>query len=314
MALWTTDGVRQKERFDSWEAVISQAINAATATADRHERGDFEAQLFARSYGALRVAWFRSEQHRIARTSKHIRGEADHPYLVSLQVAGRSSIVQGDLCFHLDVDEIAIVDTRLPYELNHSPNVERLIAVLPRAALESRIPWLRRRHSLKIEKHFQYSDLSRGHIRELVSREDKLEIESSLLAENVCNLLALSTRDVQVDHLDSAMQIEMILSFCRNNIANPKLSAGLVSAYFGMSLRTLHGRFERLGQTFGDWVLEQRLEACRRALQDPKQARYTISEIVYRNGFNDVSHFCRMFKRRYQLTAREWRSQAARPN
>ncbi|MGY8635436.1 helix-turn-helix domain-containing protein [Bradyrhizobium sp. 14AA] len=311
MGLWTTDNVRQKDRFDVWEAVVSRAIN--TATADREGRGDFEAQLVARSYGSMRVAWFHSEQHRIARTHKHIRAEDDHPYLVSLQVSGRSSIAQCDARFHLDVDEIAIVDTRFPYEIDFSPHVERMIAVLSRATLESRIPSLRRRHTLKIEADFRYSDLSRRHIRELVSREDKPEGETSLLAENVCNLLALATRDVQIDQFEDAMQIETILSFCRNNIADPELSAGLVSAHFDISLRTLHARFERLGLTFAGWVLERRLEACRQALLDSRQSKYTISEIAYRNGFNDLSHFCRMFKRRYHLTAREWRSQA-RPN
>jgi AraC-like DNA-binding protein len=310
MTLWTTDSVQRNQRFDLWQGVVCESIN--NVTADCAERKDFTARLVARTFGSLKMAWFHSGEHRVKRTPQHIRSESDHAYLVSLQVAGRSSIVQGESAFHLDPDELAIVDTAKPFELVFSPDVERLVAVLPRASLEARIPWLKRHHTLKIGKDAPYSELSRSHIRELVSKEKKLDIEASLLAENVCNLLALATRDSTIEQLDSELQLEMILSFCRANIADPHLSPGMVAGHFAISLRTLHVRFERIGQTFGEWVLARRLDACRQALQDPLQSRSTITEIVYRNGFNDLSHFCRMFKRHYGQSARAWRLQATK--
>ena len=72
--------------------------------------------------------------------------------------------------------------------------------------------------------------------------------------------------------------------------------------------RTLHSRFGQIDQTFGRWVLQSRLEACARALRDPNQRLLNISEIAYRLGFNDLSHFNRAFRAHFDMPPGEWRS------
>lgn len=312
MTTWTTDSVMEGQRFDFWQDVVCQSI--LNVAADLPAQLGFHASLYGQSYGALRVASFRSREHQIMRSLRHIKADEDPSYIISLQIRGRSDISQGDCSFSLEADEIAIVDGSQPFQLRFSSSVERLVAVVPRSILEPRIPWLKRHHTLKISREAPYAELARPHIHHLVQNKDLQEIEANLLAENLCNLLALSTRETQTRRLENDVQFEMITSFCRNNLSNSKLSPGFVASYFGISLRTLHVRFEKFGQPFGDWVLERRLESCRQALRDPKQSDESVSEIVYRAGFNDLSHFCRMFKRRFGLTAREWRSQTVRPN
>ncbi len=68
------------------------------------------------------------------------------------------------------------------------------------------------------------------------------------------------------------------------------------AARFGISVRTLNLRFETLGQSFGRWLLENRLDACGKALRDLRQQSSSISEIAYRWGFNDLSHFNKAFR------------------
>jgi AraC family transcriptional regulator, positive regulator of tynA and feaB len=51
--------------------------------------------------------------------------------------------------------------------------------------------------------------------------------------------------------------------------------------------------------------LENRLEACRKALRD--QPGRSISEIAWGWGFNDLSHFTKSFRARFGLSPREWR-------
>jgi AraC-like DNA-binding protein len=74
--------------------------------------------------------------------------------------------------------------------------------------------------------------------------------------------------------------------------------------------RTLHSRFGQIDQTFGRWVLQSRLEACARALRDPNQRLLNISEIAYRLGFNDLSHFNRAFRAHFDMPPGEWRNTA----
>ena len=129
-----------------------------------------------------------------------------------------------------------------------------------------------------------------------------------ILTENLCNLLALaSAKDVAPDRVQPELQIEAILAFCRQNLHDPDLSPQRVADRFGISVRTVHLRFTQIGQTFGRFVLDSRLEACGAALRDQNQRALNISDIAYRWGFNDLSYFNKAFRTRFDTTPREWR-------
>jgi AraC family transcriptional activator of tynA and feaB len=55
------------------------------------------------------------------------------------------------------------------------------------------------------------------------------------------------------------------------------------------------------------WVWSERLERCRRDLEEPLLRVRTVSEIAYSWGFSDVSHFSRSFKQKFGITPRECR-------
>jgi AraC-like DNA-binding protein len=103
------------------------------------------------------------------------------------------------------------------------------------------------------------------------------------------------------------LQMEALLAFCRQNLSDADLSPQQPADYLGISVRTLHLRFRGIGQTFGRWLLENRLEGCGAALRDANQRTLNISEIAYRWGFNDLSYFNKAFRAHYGMTPGEWR-------
>jgi AraC-like DNA-binding protein len=104
--------------------------------------------------------------------------------------------------------------------------------------------------------------------------------------------------------------MEALFAFCRQQLHDADLSAQQAADHIGISVRTLHSRFRQIGQTFGRWLLEQRLQCCSAALRDPRQRARNISAIAYAWGFNDLSHFNRVFRQRYDMTPGEWREAA----
>jgi AraC-like DNA-binding protein len=135
------------------------------------------------------------------------------------------------------------------------------------------------------------------------------ETEASLLADNLCNLVALSAADgVPATRLQGELQLAALLAFCRENLQNPDLSPQRAADHVGISLRTLHSRFRQTGRSFGRWVLENRLERCSAALRDPHQRRQNISEVAYRWGFGDLSYFNKAFRAQFGMTPGDWRS------
>jgi len=134
------------------------------------------------------------------------------------------------------------------------------------------------------------------------------ETETGLLADSLCNLVALAAaEDFPANRLEPDLQMEALFAFCRRQIHDAELSAQQAADHIGISVRTLHARFRQIGQTFGRWLLEQRLQRCSAALRDPQQRPQNISTIAYAWGFNDLSHFNRMFRQRFDMTPSEWR-------
>lgn len=58
------------------------------------------------------------------------------------------------------------------------------------------------------------------------------------------------------------------------------------------------------GSTISGALLRRRLDAVCEALAD---RRFSIAELCYRCGFNDISYFYRAFRARTGMTPRAWR-------
>jgi AraC-like DNA-binding protein len=200
-------------------------------------------------------------------------------------------------------------DCRQPYRASLSNDGYRAVALVPRAMIDWRAPWLRHRPVSKLDPSSPFMALARQHFIHLVS-QDLNETETNLLTDNLCNLLALaSAGDVETDRMRPELQIQAMVAFCQQNLHRPDLSPQVVAAHCGISVRTLHLRFAKFGQSFGNWLLEARLNACSKALRDPFQKARGISEIAYGFGFNDLSHFNKSFRARFGMSPGEWRAE-----
>ena len=308
MTAWTTDAVKPRERFSFWREVVCQAVlNVATeAPPDR-----FWARISGRGFGELRFAAFDSSGHDIVRDKEHLASGPSDNYLISLQRKGRCRIAQGGDAFILDPGEIAIVDGQEPFRVSFPDPVSRILAVVPKKTLDARAPWLRKLPRRKIAAGSKFAELTRLHLLELAtSRHELSGTEVDLLTDSLYNLLALSlTHESSANTRLPGPQLAAIVAFCRHNLGNPELSPRMVAAHFGISVRTLHSRFEQAGRTFTRWVIDNRLEASRIALRDPARRALSISEIAYHCGFNDLSHFDKAFRARYDRTPRGWRKE-----
>lgn len=305
--IWSTDAARARERFSYWRDAVCRAVFNISIEAPPER---FAASITSRSSGPLRFATSECSGYQVVRSRRDIdTAPADH-YSVYLQVHGQARISQAGQSLVFRPNDIAISDGRFPFNADLSGSGRRAIAVIPRDMLNQRAPWLTT--FCKLSANASYVDLAGRHLLELTAPNAKLtDSETTLLSENLCNLLALATAPrLEPARLRPELQIEALLAFCRQHLHDPELSPQLVAHHLGISVRTLHLRFKQIGQTFGRWVLDHRLTACGTALRDRNQHNLNISEIAYRWGFNDLSHFNKAFRARYNRTPREWRNGA----
>jgi AraC-like DNA-binding protein len=106
----------------------------------------------------------------------------------------------------------------------------------------------------------------------------------------------------------ASFHISRIKQFALANLHDPELTVRQVSAKLRISPSHLHRVFLNERQTFAEWLWDQRLDACREALEKTGGAGVSISEIAFRHGFSNSSHFSRAFKARFGMSPSEARA------
>jgi AraC-like DNA-binding protein len=96
------------------------------------------------------------------------------------------------------------------------------------------------------------------------------------------------------------------------HLSQVSLSAKTVARRHGISDRYIHLIFEETGETFGGFVLEERLKRAFQLLSGPLCANVRISDIAFSAGFGDLSTFNRAFRRRFGMTPSDVRAAAWR--
>jgi len=304
--IWSTGSVAAREKVSYWRETVCNAVFGISVETVPEQ---FSARITARNAGPLRFALSESTAYQIARTRQQIDALPSDHYSIYLQLAGQTVSSTNGETYTFEANEIGLLDGRQPFRSLHGGR--RAIAVLPRVMIERRAPWLTRRPHHKLAADSPFAELARQHLLALADAESALtETAMSVLSDNLCNLVALaSIEPTAADRLTPDLQLAAILALCRRNLHDPELSPQRVAAELGMSVRTLHWRFKQAGQTFGRWVRENRLEGCAAALRDPGQRAQNISDIAYNWGFNDLSHFNKAFRVRFNMTPREWRNE-----
>lgn len=98
-----------------------------------------------------------------------------------------------------------------------------------------------------------------------------------------------------------------ILAYAEAHLSDPDLSSQSLAEAHGISLRTLQALFEREGLRVAQWIRDRRLERCRDTLCRPGWDGRII-DLAMQWGFNDPSHFSRLFRMRYGRAPRQERA------
>jgi AraC-like DNA-binding protein len=310
---WTTQDVSPRERFDYWSDAICHAV-LNVAVVPPIETG-FHGRIAARRTPSISYVSFASSPHDIVRDQGAASRAGEESYLVSLQMGGRAHIRQGNAEVVLQGGGLTLVEGWRPFSVHLEGEVSRMLALVPRRALQSRCPHLQGSALRTVPAGAPFADLLRDYMLRLSDPANPVsDTTAEALGENLCNLLGVVCGGETAGLPESSAQLrrEALLAYIRRHLADPALSPSTAAVHLGVSLRSVHHLLSGSDQSFGALVLEQRLQACARALRDPQQQARRIADLAFAWGFNDLSHFNRAFKIRFGATPGEIRAQAAR--
>jgi AraC family transcriptional activator of tynA and feaB len=305
VAVLSTDQTPGRETFEYWREGVRRLFGVV---AEAPSDVDFSGRAFLRSSGPFRFLSSESTGFRTGWQRRDLDGPLVDYYSIMLQFNGQSISTRDEETMAFGAGDIGLCDGRRR-QLSASFGGRFATALVPRAMVERRAPWLRGRPLMKLGPDVRFSENIRLLLRELTSDRVSLsESQAGLLVDSFCNFLALaSAEDLPPKRMQGELQMEALLSFCRRNLGDAELSPQQAADYLGISVRTLHSRFRETGRSFGRWLLESRLEACSAALRDANLRALNISEIAWRWGFNDLSYFNKAFRAQFDMTPGEWR-------
>jgi acetamidase/formamidase/AraC-like DNA-binding protein len=104
--------------------------------------------------------------------------------------------------------------------------------------------------------------------------------------------------------------LERIKETVEMRLSEPHLSIADVAVAHRISVRYVQKLFEGAGDSFSHYVRSRRLARCRADLANPLYAHLSISDILFRWGFNDASHFSRAFSAAFGTSPRAYRREA----
>jgi AraC-like DNA-binding protein len=132
------------------------------------------------------------------------------------------------------------------------------------------------------------------------------------MAETLVDLLATNLSETfyptTVAARNQTVTLLEVKSFIHEHLHDPQLSVWMIAKALNISKSYLHLLFRGENTTVSQYIWDLRLEKCRADLVNLLHRRRTITDIAFAWGFNSSTHFCRLFKERYGLSARAYRS------
>jgi AraC-like DNA-binding protein len=314
--IFSTVGVRQQDRFDSWHAAARQYI--VDHDARPGSRMGFEAKLCSAALEELNLVSFECSSMSVLHTSRHAAQAPGNELFVCRQRAGTSFLEQSHLEATLRPGEMALLDPRLPYSGRFSPGSDLLLIKVPRRRLEARVGRTGSMIARCIRPERGVNGFLSEYLALLPSYAERLNLDAALVAEQALDLLAATLPNasgLSVPRLTSARIVVLarLRSAIDAKLTDPRLTPASVAAAVGVSLRYANAVLASQNTSLARLIQTRRLERCRQALADTTQAHRLIRDIAYCWGFSDMTHFGRRFKAVYGMLPTEFRK-AHRPS
>lgn len=255
----------------------------------------------------------------VKRTRKMIAKNDIDRYRIRICLSGATNISTSYGEYTAHSGAISILDLGQPTEIRGYATSAIFIDI-PRDLLHSMVhPAIAGQfHGLLLREDSIMTSMLHSHLLALVSllpRAHAHDIASirnstlSLLTGAILNSVGAAGATASSHSLALAVQIKAHIV---EHISNPELNAAQLMKHFKLSRSSLYEFFQAYSGV-SNYIRNIRLRRARMALTDPLQDHRTIGEIAFACGFNNESHFCRVFRRAFGTSPGEARKTRACP-
>ncbi|MDB5732797.1 MAG: AraC-type DNA-binding protein [Variovorax sp.] len=299
---YSTHAVTMDQRFDYWSDVVCKHFIPASSRVSNRDK--FDASFSVRSLGNLTLAEMSSPHHSWERTPQHLRTGPNEDFMLSLMVSGRGVLSQSGRTVVQQAGNIVLYDAARPFSYDLEPQSVLLLRV-PRKQLLFRVPEADKLTAINLAAGHSVGTLLASMVREAAVIDLPGHQAAQVpLAASLLDMLAVVLQ-MQVDGCATALSSREALfrgacDYINEHLDDCEMDVEQIAAAKYVSARTLTRVFAEHGTTPMHWLWQRRLEASHCALIEGRVRQ--VTQAAFQNGFSDLSHFCRVFKKTYGTT------------
>lgn len=268
--------------------------------------------------GSLQFGRMRANPMLIEFKQEAIKPDDRNLIRVLLQLSGRTVVRQRGRETLLSSGDWTLIDGSRPYSILNQERVEQRRMIIPVTELLGRSFDIESLTLQKFSTNDGNSQLLEGFLRTIFDTlSDYGEHVAADLSGTAIHLLRLalieqSGRAIQLER--SELMRERVKTYINRHLHDSRLSVDSLALAMNCSKRYLHKAFAENDETISQYILTQRLEKCFAELSNAQTKTYSIAQIAFEWGFNSLSHFGKVFAKRYGMTPSQRRLLSASAN
>lgn len=299
-----TQGLDCADRFDAYRETVSKTFVPLAPHALFSTDG-FACLLDSHAVGSVQISTIRATPHAVVRTATAARHAEEAYFKLGLQMSGTARLDQDGRQAKLGPGDFAIYDTTRPYRLEFLSDYRIMVVMFPQSLL--RIP---RRRIEQITARAVSGRTGLGALLSPVLAGLEADVETGVtagahLSDAVIDLIAACFAGDEHAEPPSARRDQLmtaILAHIEANLSDPRLDVASIAAAHHISASYLQKLFAGESISVAAFIRERRLERCRRDLANPSNGLRSAASIAAQWGFQDPSHFSRLFRNTFGMT------------
>ncbi|MBV9565588.1 MAG: helix-turn-helix domain-containing protein [Bradyrhizobium sp.] len=308
---FSTDGSPGYRRLALWQDIVCDVFVELDCKSDLGNA--FHGSVTQASLGKAVCSDVCSDRQHVFRTPSRIARSDQDFVLIALGNRGVGGVVQDGRETSIRPGEFALYDTTRPYQLSFDAAFTQTIFKVPREMLQRRLGDTEALTARAFGADVALERLAYDFIFQLCHSADQIGPEHAVaLSEQAVDLLAMALSErlgktsLPSSTHRSALRYRL-KAHIRARLADPDLSLPETAAALGISVRYVNDLLADEQTSFQRYLLAERLARCKRDLASPMLAHRQIGEIAFAWGFNDLSHFGRVFREHFGTSPRDFR-------
>jgi AraC-like DNA-binding protein len=304
---WSTADSAPGRGLSYWIEAICEAFLEMKADGNRES---FDASLTKFRFGPIDLNFVDTDPQEVWRTRAAIARSRENFFYLLYMHGGHMGVSQRGREATIAPGNCALVDSREPYRFSLPDRNNCLSIQIPQTWLRTWLPHPEDTTVLTFADRSPWGATLASAVGNLrLAALDRITLPFGVVADQIGAMLALAAgqRDSGIPR-HSASLLDRLTRTILEQSAEQSIDPASVAAEHGISKRYLHLILSQGGTSFGTILIEARLRRAKALLEDRRFARLPISEIAWRSGFSNPSHFARRFRSRFGVSPGAFRT------